>query len=626
MSNYSVISSSEIIERFAFFSNENIITGTVTPDSIFKNSNADESNGFLPETSVDGIYNGNLGSILVDRESMVYQNIQRAFQNQLYSAYVYQYKLTVDEVTNIVTDVVYTHPTWFWAQVHFTYNMDSNGYVGYIMPIYQTFDLSQKTMTENFNAEVENIMSGIDQENMTDTEKALYVHEYMATHYIYDMDIYENTETSLEKNEDVSYNCYDLVTKKTGVCQSHTLFFSHMMSLMTPPVETDYVLSLAMNHVWNVVKLDGEWYYIDNTWDDALNTISKNSHDYFLISKSTLDESHIEYIPQYETGNAYDNIFCRNIEQTVSYYDGDWYYPNTKVGYILRYNFKTGVTKQIIKIGSYSYTSVAVLGDYLYYNTANSQIHRVNPDGTGDVIIFDLFSSDIPGNIYGIMEEYGKIVFTAKSDISSDDVYYELVFDDMGNVTEVVPASRNLANKADPPSMIDVSDTTTLPNDGVTEMFEPEHTEGTEFISKPEPALTDSLPEPANTAEASPDPAPTDYLPQTASPGIDFTDSPGTGSAGADSATGTAFTGSPGTDSLGTDSATEGTTSSLLTAGVDNPNEKTDNDFVLADFIRLKKILHGEYIVVNVEIYDLSKDNILNVIDLNLLLYYLLHK
>jgi hypothetical protein len=46
-------------------------------------------------------------------------------------------------------------------------------------------------------------------------------------------------------------------------------------------------------HAWNMVKIDGDYYYLDPTWDDSSNTVQtvKNNHmdfDYFCITTEEL--------------------------------------------------------------------------------------------------------------------------------------------------------------------------------------------------------------------------------------------------------------------------------------------------------------------------------------------------
>lgn len=45
-------------------------------------------------------------------------------------------------------------------------------------------------------------------------------------------------------------------------------------------------------HGWNKVKIDGQWYNIDVTWDDPVSTRPVLRYDYFLVSDSVLDQDH----------------------------------------------------------------------------------------------------------------------------------------------------------------------------------------------------------------------------------------------------------------------------------------------------------------------------------------------
>lgn len=48
------------------------------------------------------------------------------------------------------------------------------------------------------------------------------------------------------------------------------------------------------SHMWNMVKLDGNWYHVDVTWDDPVTASGENMlrYDYFMISDSTIGKDH----------------------------------------------------------------------------------------------------------------------------------------------------------------------------------------------------------------------------------------------------------------------------------------------------------------------------------------------
>ena len=66
-------------------------------------------------------------------------------------------------------------------------------------------------------------------------------------------------------------------------------------------------------HTWNLVKLDGEWYHIDPTWDD-----SDDQHFYFGVTDEMmlLTEGHAGYTPAsgYECTTLADNYYIRSGE------------------------------------------------------------------------------------------------------------------------------------------------------------------------------------------------------------------------------------------------------------------------------------------------------------------------
>lgn len=94
------------------------------------------------------------------------------------------------------------------------------------------------------------------------TEKIRKVHDWMVINmsYSYKQFFYYYLD------EDLNY--YEIAFEKGfGICDLYSFIFQRFMYLLD--IECKIVSSSAMDHAWNMVKLDdGCWYHVDVTWDD----------------------------------------------------------------------------------------------------------------------------------------------------------------------------------------------------------------------------------------------------------------------------------------------------------------------------------------------------------------------
>ena len=143
----------------------------------------------------------------------------------------------------------------------------------------------------------------------SDFRKLLYLHDYICMNTDYD-------RTSTDMIKQTAYGC--LVLHKC-VCDGYARAFYDLAN--RAGIETYYVLSMGMDHAWNVSKVDGKFYYIDCTWDGKnMSTINGVpsiyiSHSYFLKSESYMNTHLHNYsditIPAYATvdGSTDLNIY-----------------------------------------------------------------------------------------------------------------------------------------------------------------------------------------------------------------------------------------------------------------------------------------------------------------------------
>ena len=90
--------------------------------------------------------------------------------------------------------------------------------------------------------------------NKPEYEKALWLHDWLLEQLEYDNSLkWSSSESAL--------------TRGLGTCQSYESAYSSLLSAIG--IENSEVRDTYDGHIWNAVKLDGEWYQVDCTWDDS---------------------------------------------------------------------------------------------------------------------------------------------------------------------------------------------------------------------------------------------------------------------------------------------------------------------------------------------------------------------
>ena len=142
-------------------------------------------------------------------------------------------------------------------------------------------------------------------EDMTDFEKELAIHDWIVAQGSYDQTVYDNSShTGRTGYKDP----YGILVGGYGNCLGYSTTFQLLLDLCD--VECITVVGAAFgsmdDHAWNMVKLDGEWYCVDVTWDDpTLGGGSANSvvtHRYFNVTSDRMRESDHQwdylYVPE----------------------------------------------------------------------------------------------------------------------------------------------------------------------------------------------------------------------------------------------------------------------------------------------------------------------------------------
>ncbi len=201
---------------------------------------------------------------------------------------------------------------------------------------------------------VNRFMAGVD-DKMTDLDKVLWAHEFIVNNVSY------------KDTGKIAHTAGGALGDAQCVCDGYTDAMIALLKLVD--VEAVYISSTDMNHSWTYVKLDGQWYHIDATWDDTRKGANGiYAHRYLLRNDSEFKTlSHYNWS---STGSAYgatstsakyENWFVHDIAGMMYYSNGLWYYYDKDSNSILSSKVN-GTSTSVVVDGSNSDETLVIKG------------------------------------------------------------------------------------------------------------------------------------------------------------------------------------------------------------------------------------------------------------------------
>ncbi|MBE6657191.1 MAG: hypothetical protein E7604_01995 [Ruminococcaceae bacterium] len=282
------------------------------------------------------------------------------------------YHLNLEQLAAVYIDAA-KQPEFFYVDnlYHYSYNQ-ATGEIISVRPNYAMQGAALLAAQKQYTAALHELLTGVD-ENWSDYEKVLYLHDLLVVRYVYDETL-------------GSFDALSLLTGGRGVCQAYTLVMQALLN--TLGIENSRVTSEEMNHTWNLVRLNGNWYHLDVTWDDPqYDQYGQVHHTYFLKSDAyMLKHEHYgwsSFEPKTCTDTRYDNSAITAVRTPlVPAGGGLWYFISNANGSIYKWNPVTNVCtlvhatgmKWTTASGTYQsmFTGLIRIGDILVYNSADA--------------------------------------------------------------------------------------------------------------------------------------------------------------------------------------------------------------------------------------------------------------
>lgn len=287
----------------------------------------------------------------------------------------YNYK----EIGSIVNRVADENPEIFYYN---GVNVSSNGAIQFEYSDQKQSILKKKKKIDSMVNEI--IKSKI-KKNMSDLEKVKAIHDYLVLTVQYDYQ--RNLNNMLPQD---SYGVYGALINKIAVCDGYSKSLQLLLKKIGIP--SIYVTGSANgeNHSWDLVKIGGEYYNVDTTWDDPVpDKTGVVNYNYFLLSNKQLKNDHSWDEKNYPIATSEKYNYFHSMNNMIEK-GGTYYYSNAQNDILYKMNKST---KKISKVISDKAPHFAISGQWIYYSNYSNggYLYKVKFDGKSKKKLNDFY-------------------------------------------------------------------------------------------------------------------------------------------------------------------------------------------------------------------------------------------
>ena len=270
-----------------------------------------------------------IDSAYTDEQIMeyLYQQMQARVTSIDVSKYDIPYETAKPtKIQRLVSGVLNENPDLYYVSNGFSYSHNGTK----IISLKITYDttLSDSEWQQGVDAALASVDQG-----MSNLQKAIALHDYLTVNCEYDKE-------NLDKNTvpSVSHSTYGVFANRTAVCDGYALAYKYLLKQVG--IDCYMVTSDEINHAWNLIKLDGQYYQVDVTWDDPTwDLVGRSVHTYMFRSDDNFDPAgasqkhsggRVTYgsqtVDYHATDTRYDNAFWTDCTSPLVLSGGDCYY------------------------------------------------------------------------------------------------------------------------------------------------------------------------------------------------------------------------------------------------------------------------------------------------------------
>jgi Transglutaminase-like superfamily. len=284
---------------------------------------------------------------LSDSERNLYVKIQNCVFSYGYSVDTDGYEY--DTIKNVFTAFCGDFPECFWINGDWNargYESLGTNYYTDLVPEYRFTKTQKEEVQNSIDVIINSFLARVDA-GASDYDKMLDVYNFIAAYAKYDDSSADKiTSGSVDNSTDRSCAIDGFFIDKLAVCSGFSKATQILLNRLG--IECAYVTGTASGsgHSWNLVKLDGEYYYTDTTWAATKESgESAIDYGYFCMTTNELLYDHI-------IGSDMELPYCDAIKLDYYVYNGlvaDSADPN-ELAAIFRLSLKSNNTGTYISV------------------------------------------------------------------------------------------------------------------------------------------------------------------------------------------------------------------------------------------------------------------------------------
>lgn len=289
--------------------------------------------------------------------------------------YVMQYtrlpsSMDFDDIYVVKEAVISDHPEAFW--ILGSYDIRNNFHDGNYLVLFSKYSYEQITAAFQEINQVTEEFLGMIPDGADELEREMIIHDALVDSVEYDFDVAESDDATAD-----AFNIYGALVKKKAVCSGYACATKMLLNRVGIQCRTVVGMSKNTGHMWNQVKINGNWYHLDVTWNDSpagTDGVLYVRYHYFNLNDELIKKNHT-------IGKNYSQMVCEYTDDGV-YTTAELYNFDLEPCDVLDANYYEMHAAHISELGDDAIRSITE--------------KMIDASKTQEEIIYILFDSSVP--------------------------------------------------------------------------------------------------------------------------------------------------------------------------------------------------------------------------------------